>query len=128
MTTLISFRNWTKHFSASVLIRKSALCLSVCSVGRPGVCLVGVLQDGGVLEILGGWVSKHRPPPVGLGQFWVPGCDDACADRGVQKSKGKGKQVPKDAKGGTGKKRKRSEDSSSEDSDSSDFKLLRFII
>ena len=45
----------------------------------------------------------------------------ARADRGVQKSKGKGKQMPKDVKGGRRKKRKRSEDSSIEDSESSDF-------
>ena len=42
----------------------------------------------------------------------------ARTDHGVQKFKGKGKQVPRDVKGGTGKKRKRLDVSSSEDSDS----------
>ena len=48
------------------------------------MCLVGVGRDPGggggwvgVLEILGGWVAKHPPSPMGVGQFWVPGCYDA---------------------------------------------------
>ena len=59
----------------------------------------------GVLEIFGGWVSKH-PPPLPWG--W-----DNSGSLGVMMH---GIWVP-DAKGGTSNKWKRSEDCSSQDSD-----------
>ena len=75
-----------RNFVTCLVRRVCADCTSVLVAASGRSARVGGLLSGrptgrggggagwvGVLEILGGWVSKHHPPPVGVGQFWVPG-------------------------------------------------------
>ena len=71
------------HYATEHVVRKCRrhILFSVqkCeTMPTPGICLMGVLRDrGGVSWNF--WVGgcPNTPPPVGVGQFWLPGCYDA---------------------------------------------------